>query len=136
MELLLNLIWIVLAGGAFLAFSRRPYQSHGDRIPYWRSLLALACILFLLFPIVSASDDLHPTQAMVEDATKRVQHLVSPLQLSLSRSAMPVLPVVLFLWLMLALSLCKRQQPAELTVRELDGWRTPSAGRAPPFVCG
>ncbi len=34
-----------------------------------RSLLALGCLLALLFPVVSASDDLHPLRAEAEEST-------------------------------------------------------------------
>jgi hypothetical protein len=77
MELLLNLIWVALAIGSFVVFTRR-HQLTSDGTVYWRSLLTLACVLLLLFPIISASDDLHPTQALMEEATKRVLHLASP----------------------------------------------------------
>src|ERR1035437_10584563 len=80
MELLLNLIWISLTVVALLGFlrSRRP-SGHLTRIPYRKSLLALACGAVLLFPVVSASDDLHPTQAVLEEASKRVKRAVAVL---------------------------------------------------------
>ena len=48
MENFLNLFWLAIAASAFLVTPRRTT----------RSLLALACVLGLLFPIISISDDL------------------------------------------------------------------------------
>ena len=82
MELLLNLIWLTLALGAFWPSCAASAPLPGWRkIPYRRSLIALACVALLLFPVVSASDDLHPAQAVVEEASKRVQLAVAPLHL-------------------------------------------------------
>ena len=48
MELLLNFAWAAIAIAAFVFVPRRDA----------RALAAIACVLALLFPIVSASDDL------------------------------------------------------------------------------
>src|SRR5271169_265690 len=80
MELLLNLVWMIVALVALSAFMRRRHKFGATpRVPYEKALLALACVLVLLFPVVSASDDLHPTQAVLEDASKRIQQLAAPL---------------------------------------------------------
>ena len=73
MELLLNLVWIALALGGLLVFEQRRRASvHLAQVPHLRALIALCCLVVLLFPIVSASDDLNPTQAVLEDATRRI----------------------------------------------------------------
>jgi hypothetical protein len=134
MELLLNLIWVALAIGSFVIFMRRQ-QLTSDGSVDWRSLLALAGVLLLLFPIISASDDLHPTQALMEEATKRVQYLASPVQFSSGNSAPHVLPMLPPLGLLLALVTL---QP--LTVLESEPCRLDSHGvsgdvRGPPLGC-
>jgi len=48
MENFLNLFWLAIVASAFLTTPRRTT----------RSLLALGCVLGLLFPIISISDDL------------------------------------------------------------------------------
>jgi hypothetical protein len=133
MELLLNLIWVALAVGSFLVFMRRQHSS-SQALPYWRSLVTLACVLLLLFPIISASDDLHPTQALLEEATRRVQHITSPLHLSTGSSAPDILPVLL---LGLLLALVKLQPGIKLESEAclLHGHRISPDGRAPPFLC-
>jgi len=66
MELLLNLVWLLLALPAFwlwrhgVSESERKYSS-------LHCLLALGCILVLLFPVISATDDLHAMRAEIEE---------------------------------------------------------------------
>ena len=98
MELLLNLIWISLALLALVGFSRgRSVSGQLARVPYRKSLIAVGCVMVLLFPIISASDDLHPTQAVVEEASKRVQRAVAPLHGSPGSPPASTLAVVLAL---------------------------------------
>ena len=133
MELLLNLIWLTLAVGAFIAFARGQRSSaRMTQVAYCRSLVALACVAVLLFPIVSASDDLHPTQAVVEEASKRVQLAVAPLHLLRTSPPLPMLPAMLALCLMYAPVILQPLRPLALKARVLAGATALSAGRAPP----
>ncbi len=69
MELLLNLAWVLLALPAYWLWRR----DAGLRAARWVSslqcLLALGCVLVLLFPVISASDDLHAMRAEMEDSS-------------------------------------------------------------------
>jgi hypothetical protein len=132
MELLLNLIWLTLGIGAFLIFQHRQPHSCRERLPYRRGLLALACALLLLFPIVSASDDLHPTQALLEDATRRIQHFASPLQISHNSHA-PMLLLLVTLCLWFALTVQQKRQPVQSKTHALSGYCLRARGRAPPI---
>jgi len=133
MELLLNLVWLTLALGALLALVRgRRASVRMAQVPFRGSLVALACVALLLFPVVSASDDLHPSQAVVEEAAKRLQLVVAPLHLLRRNPPPPMLPAVLALCLMHALVVLQPLRPLALTARLLDGAIVPSAGRAPP----
>jgi hypothetical protein len=58
MELVLNAVWLAIVVGAFTVIPRR--SSHAT--------LALACILVLLFPIISVSDDLALDSNSLEEA--------------------------------------------------------------------
>jgi len=58
MENLLNLIWIAVSVGLFLAV--RPKQRHVQ--------IALICAIALLFPIISASDDMSADRDTLRDA--------------------------------------------------------------------
>lgn len=69
MELLLNLLWLMLAVPAVLIWRRQaaPPWSSGKQSRS-RSFVLLGCLLALLFPVVSASDDLHPISAEIEES--------------------------------------------------------------------
>jgi hypothetical protein len=75
MELLLNLLWLMLALPAVLIW-RQDLSSvrTSGRFCRSRSFLLLSCLLALLFPIVSVTDDLHATRAEMEESSpsKRV----------------------------------------------------------------
>ena len=64
MEVLLNLVWMLLALPAWWLWRRRAH--HPEAGP-WQCLLALACLLVLLFPVISASDDLSAVRAEMEE---------------------------------------------------------------------
>ncbi len=66
MELLLNLLWLMLVVPGFLVW-RRKQRSVGDRGPH--CILVLGCVLALLFPVVSATDDLHPICGEMEESS-------------------------------------------------------------------
>src|ERR1017187_1487735 len=131
MELLLNLIWLTLAAGALLAFLRVQPGS-ARTVSGRKALLALACVVVLLFPVVSASDDLHPAQAVMEEASKRVQLAVAPLHLRPAGLPLFMLPATLALCLMCSLVVLQLLHPLALKAFPLSGAIVPSAGRAPP----
>src|SRR5271154_5876550 len=68
MELTLDLIWLMLAVPAVWLWRRVPVRS-GDARPWAcaRPLLLLACVLVLLFPVISATDDLHVLQSEMDE---------------------------------------------------------------------
>ena len=66
MELTLNLIWVAIAAAAFIAAPRRSF----------RVSIALVCGLALLFPIISASDDLNAVGAFNDAAAAIVVTVV------------------------------------------------------------
>jgi len=69
MELLLNLLWLLLALPAFFVWHRQSgfWRDAGRRCRS-RSFVLLGCLLTVLFPVVSASDDLHPQSAEIEES--------------------------------------------------------------------
>jgi hypothetical protein len=136
MELLLNLIWIALGLVALLGFLRgRRVASQISRVPYRKSLFALACAVLLLFPVVSASDDLHPTQAVMEDSSKRLQIAVAPLQLQRVVPPAFMLAATLVIWMVGALIVLRPSHVLAVKTRRLGGVMVRSAGRAPPTYC-
>jgi len=68
MELLLNILWLTLAVPAVWLWHRDPAGSAGARSQTnLRPLLLLACALALLFPVVSATDDIHVMRSEMEE---------------------------------------------------------------------
>lgn len=73
MELLLNLAWLLLALPACWLWRRRISRC---KLSSLECLLALACVLVILFPVVSATDDLAAMRTEMEEspASKRSLH--------------------------------------------------------------
>lgn len=65
MELLLNLVWLLLAVPAWWLWRGR--RSAGS-FTSLQCLLALGCLLVILFPVVSATDDLRAMRAEMEES--------------------------------------------------------------------
>lgn len=75
MELLLNILWLALAVPAVWIWRRKPAHASGPQwFGRWRPFLLLGCALLLLFPVVSATDDLHAMRPEMEEsnASKRL----------------------------------------------------------------
>jgi len=68
MELLLNLAWILLALPAYWLWRSRAARGPREQaFTALQCLLALGCVLILLFPVISATDDLHAMRCEVEE---------------------------------------------------------------------
>jgi hypothetical protein len=134
-ELLLNILWLALTASAvLLSVCHRAARRERDRLPYVRALLAITCLAVLLFPVVSASDDLHPTQEIFEDSSKRVQPTTAPI---LHGDAATGLAMVLAFLSLAALFGPLRSGPLHvipIAARGLAGHNRLAAGRAPPSV--
>jgi hypothetical protein len=94
-ELALNLCWLALVLPAFFLWQRRELCDRSAR----GSLLfvcTLGCVLVLLFPVISASDDLHSSSQAMEES-KRIfrsgdqggDHCSQPTVSSFSQPALP-----------------------------------------------
>ena len=71
MELLLNLLWLLLAVPAIWVWRESRYvQSHPIRQSR-QCVLILGCLLVMLFPVVSASDDLQAMRPEIEETATR-----------------------------------------------------------------
>ena len=135
MELLLNLLWAMLTVSAFYVVVRQPLRPNGSGyISRCTMLLALGCALVLLFPVVSASDDLHAGQALTEDAMKRVHQGIAPLQQVKHFGSTWLFLSLLSLNLLFALVLKGSRQLQSATVIPGDRQRLPQDGRSPPIL--
>lgn len=75
MELLLNILWLSLTLPAVWIWRQKPaHATSPQRFGRWRPFLLLGCALVLLFPVVSATDDLHAMRPEMEEsnASKRL----------------------------------------------------------------
>jgi hypothetical protein len=73
MELLLNLCWLTLLLPAYTLWRQRISSSRSAR----GSLIfvcTLGCVLVLLFPVISASDDLHAIGQAMEESKHSLRH--------------------------------------------------------------
>ena len=68
MELLLNLVWLLLVLPAYWLWRRGAGARLACRVTALQCLLALGCVVVLLFPVISATDDLHAMRAEMEES--------------------------------------------------------------------
>lgn len=66
MELLLNLAWVLLALPAFWVWRGRAFSRKAGSL---QSLLTLGCLLTILFPVISATDDLRAMRTEMEESS-------------------------------------------------------------------
>lgn len=78
MELLLNLIWLAVVLGTTVKFALWMARGGCDGRRTWLVATALVCVLALLFPIISITDDLHWSPARAEEARRASTVLVTP----------------------------------------------------------
>ena len=93
MELLLNLAWLLLALPAYWLWSVSRTVPAGRKISSRQCLLALGCMLVILFPVVSATDDLCAMRTEMEEspASKRTIRQASPDKVSAWKWQSPAL---------------------------------------------
>lgn len=69
MELLLNLIWIATASAALVAWVAWRRNSDSNAVPEMlRGAMVVVCVLALLFPVISISDDLSQSPGLAESS--------------------------------------------------------------------
>jgi hypothetical protein len=68
MELLLNLVWVLLLLPAYWLWRRDEGMRAARRVTSLQCVLALGCVVVLLFPVISATDDLHAMRSEIEES--------------------------------------------------------------------
>ncbi len=77
LELLLNIVWVLVVTASLLLWRRFSSASEHCSSRPLTALVALVCILVLLFPVISATDDLHVAEFAMEDSGRKVlRHLL------------------------------------------------------------
>jgi hypothetical protein len=129
MELVLNLVWLLLAVPAYWVW-RRQSRKFGSL----RCLVTLGCVLFLLFPVISATDDLHAMRPEMEESspTKRtVKQTGGAKSYTQSHFGIPPANVPNIVGVNRCNDVCERV-PAWLASRSLAPAIVVRSGRAPP----
>src|SRR5271166_1318914 len=68
MELLLNLAWLLLALPAYWLWRGSRSATAGHKFTSLQCLFALSCMLVILFPVISATDDLRAMRTEMEES--------------------------------------------------------------------
>lgn len=133
MELFLNLAWLLLALPAYWIWRRRAGVSLA-RVSSLQCMLALGCVLVLLFPVISASDDLHAMRAEIEDSvtSKRAVRQAASDKSSAWVNRLQGAPAMAASPLRLFAPEVRLLQILVLRLSPLAGSRVFYAGRAPP----
>jgi hypothetical protein len=70
METLLNLIWLFISVAGIWIWLRWWSPRHaGNEVRLKQGWMAVVVLIFLLFPVISMTDDLHPGPAYMEDSS-------------------------------------------------------------------
>jgi hypothetical protein len=93
MELFLNLCWLSLLLPGYLLWRQRT-SSDRPAAPPLVFLCALGCALILLFPVISATDDLHAMRPEMEESERALRdaNRCACTLHALTHSSQPVLP--------------------------------------------
>jgi hypothetical protein len=93
MELFLNLFWLSLLVPAFLLWRQRTSSDVSHR--HVALICVLGCILLLLFPVISATDDLHPMRPEMKESERSFRHASNNTRTLHvpARSSYPLLPL-------------------------------------------
>jgi hypothetical protein len=139
MELFLNLCWLSLLAPAYLLWRRtfgcsRNFRGTRPPVPPLVFLCVLGCVLVVLFPVISASDDLHAMRAEMEESSpcKRSVGEVGGEKASVSHSRCPNLCAVAVMAAALGLTSETRQAPLTISLLLPAAPLIPRVGRAPP----
>lgn len=130
MELFLNLFWAFVAVVAAFAIARS--TSGQSKRRRYLGAVATICVLALLFPIISVTDDLHDDVAVLEEtnAVRRSASVVAHVDAFVQM--LMVLPLAFApVW---KLEFCGRIATVEPFVRFLDAVRLVVAVRPPPAL--
>jgi hypothetical protein len=134
MELLLNLAWLLLVLPAYGIWRQGAVAKRPNRFNSLQGLLALGCLLVLLFPIISATDDVHAMRAEMEEpgASKRSVRQASQDKFSVKVSRLHNSPAILENASAFALSCDGGRESVIASSSPLAAPSILRAGRAPP----
>lgn len=136
MELLLNLLWLLLVLPACWLWRISRNDSSHRKFSSLQCLLTLTCVLVILFPVISATDDLHAMRAEMEESqvSKQIVGQAHSDRSSLRHNRFPSPPALLRTQLAVALNAEYGDLPVGPSLSLPAAPFAIPAGRAPP-VC-
>lgn len=128
MESLLNLCWLLLTVPALAYWlqKRRPRKSA-------QLAVVLACLLVLLFPVISATDDLHAMCQEAEESSVSKPKLAANASSGQGTVCPPPVQLNALFQVAISSEVCGYVQVLNLAARRTDR-ATPSPSRAPPML--
>jgi len=137
MELLLNLAWILLAIPAWWLWRTSRSARAEHRVSSAQCLMALACALVILFPVISATDDLMAMRTEMEESplSKRSMRQASDDKSSLWNSRLQTATALAGLPSSFALAVEHGDLPSSTSLFVPAAPVILAAGRAPPTSC-
>jgi hypothetical protein len=139
MELFLNLCWLSLLLPAYLLWRQRISltgsggRSESRAIPPLVFVCVLGCALVLLFPVISASDDLHAMRSEMEESERAIRHAgCNCTTHALTRTSQPALPRDFLAFALKQVGTVLPFKPLTMGVLSAPA----PAGRAPPLENG
>jgi hypothetical protein len=131
MELLLNLAWLLLAVPAWWLWRG---SRNARKFTSLQCVLTLGCVLVMLFPVVSATDDLRAMRAELEEpqSSKRIVRAAANDKASLGHNRLLSSPALLASPLSFALKAERGNLPLGTPLGLLAAATALPPGRAPP----
>jgi len=132
MELLLNLAWLLLAVPAWWLW-RGSRNAH--KFSSLQCVLTLGCVLVMLFPVVSATDDLRGMRAELEEpqSSKRIVRVAASDKAALGHNRLLSSPALLASPLSFALKAEHGNFPPGVFLAIVAAATALPPGRAPPL---
>lgn len=129
MELFLNLVWLAVAIAVSVSLALHN-RARTRRPSAFILAVTIVCIIFLLFPPISMSDDLHDLHCAMEDSSRKC---VSPLQ-TVQLAVAPAIGLLALTEFRPSLRILARLSSEGPRLRTLHGFFSLSEGRAPPMA--
>lgn len=127
MELLLNIVWLVVAVGlgTLLALHQRKRK---EKVAVLTVALTFVCLAVLLFPPISISDDLHPVKFTIEDCARKSASLGFTMQPQI----FPLIAGIALVSVLCPPFVTCLQERTETIHQIHDGFSSPTESRGPP----
>src|SRR5215471_13864057 len=134
MELLLNLLWLLLAMPAFWLWRYSRTAPERRKSSPFHTFLALGCLLVVLFPVISATDDMRAMRAEMEESPSTKRSIGSCSGDKSSPSKSPMQPAIIAKLQLFFVSDSAWHQAAPILTSTAASTTVVRASRAPPSL--